>query len=221
MRKISQKEYSEYERLLKKYQQMRRNIIKAHKRLAQNADTGRLPQMVAPERERKISLGRFNLTGRQLFNLKVKHLKKVVLGGYQAFYKEFKWQYMDLYKSLIQEEPDIKYFGGMYSPEQIRMAEEPDKTLMQDYNSLVRMNAMVFAYLLKTGRIPEFRYLYREMTGIKFVDSPLERFSKAIRQGKYFSPRDAERLLTGKEIEETFSRKNKELLKEKRNANKG
>ena len=213
-KRITEQDYSEYEKLLKKYQQMRRKIIKAHKNIAEQSHSySRLPQLVAPERETKISIKKFRLTSRRIFNLKLRQLKKLVYGGYEGFYKEFKAQYLKLYQSLLDEEPELNPFGAgkgfLYSEYQMKTASKEEAQFMKDYNNLVRMNPMVFAYLIKTGRIPEFKKLYAQFQGeVRTQENWLDSLSKAIKMSRYFKPSEAEEVLTAS----NFSKANAELL---------
>ena len=217
-KKISEQEYNEYEKILKKYQQMRRKIIKAHKRIAEaSRNYSRLPQLVAPEREKKLSITSFRISGRRIFNMKLRQLKKFVTGGYQEFYKEFKNQYLKLYQQLLDEEPELNPFhsgkGFLYSEEQMKLASPEEAQFMRDYNNIVRMNPMVFAYLIKTGRIPEFKKLYAQFQGeVRTQENWLDAMSKAIKMSRRFSPAIAEKLLTGS-IPNRLSKSNKERLK--------
>ena len=219
-KKITQEEYNEYERLLKKYQRMRRKIINAHKQIAEHSrNYSRLPQLVAPERQTKVSLGSFRLTGRRIFNMKLRQLKKFVTGGYQDFYKEFKWQYLKLYQQLLEEVPEGKLNtlsseGLFYTAEQMKLASKDEAQFMRDYNAVVRMNPMVFAYLIKTGRIPEFKKLYAQFQGeVRTQENWLDAMSKAIKMARRFSPKEAEALLTGS-IPKSLSKANKTRLAE-------
>lgn len=215
-RKITEQEYSEYEKMLKKYQRMRRKIIKAHKNIAESSrSSSRLPQMVAPERETKISLRAFRMTGRRAFRMKMRYLKKLVYGGYAEFYKEFKNQYLKLYQQLLDEEPELNPFGTgkgfLYSEYQIKLASKDEAEFMRNYNNIVRMNPMVFAYLIKTGRIPEFKKLYAQFQGeVRTQENWLDAMSKAIKLSRRFSPSDAEKLLTGDNL--NLSKSNQALL---------
>lgn len=215
-KRITEQEYSEYEKLLKKYQRMRRKIIKAHKNIAESSRSfSRLPQMVAPERETKVSLRAFRMTGRRAFRMKMRYLKKLVMGGYQEFYKDFKKQYLKLYQQLLDEEPEYNPFGSgegfLYSEYQIKTASKDEAEFMRNYNNVVRMNPMVFAYLVKTGRIPEFKKLYAQFQGeVRTQENWLDAMSKAIKLSRRFSPTDAERLLTGDNL--NLSKSNQALL---------
>lgn len=215
-KKITEQEYTEYEKILKKYQRMRRKIIKAHKQIAEQSHSySRLPQLVAPERETKISLKKFRLTGRRIFNLKMKQLRKLVSGGYQEFYKDFKSQYLELYQQLLEESPELNPFGRgkgfLYSEEQMKLASKEEAQFMRDYNAIVHMNPMVFAYLIKTGRIPEFKKLYAQFQGeVRTQENWLDAMDKAIKMARRFSPSDAENLLTGDLSR--LSKSNKALL---------
>ena len=225
-RKITEQEYSEYEKMLKKYQRMRRKIIKAHKNIAESSRSySRLPQMVAPEREVKVSLRAFRMTGRRAFRMKMRQLKKLVYGGYAEFYKDFKKQYLELYRNLIDEQPEdytalqlynmsIGKEGGepvFYSEYQIKLASKDEAQFMRNYNNIVRMNPMVFAYLIKTGRIPEFKKLYAQFQGeVRTQENWLDAMSKAIKLSRRFSPSDAERILTGDNL--NLSKSNQALL---------
>ena len=216
-KKITQQEYNEYEKLLKKYQRMRRKIIRAHEQIAERSrNFSRLPQMVAPERQTKVSLSSFRLTGRRIFAMKMRQLKKFVSGGYQAFYKEFKAQYLGLYQQLLEESPEKNPFGRgkgfLYSEEQMKLASQDEAQFMRTYNEIVRMNPMVFAYLIKTGRIPEFKKLYAQFQGeVRTQENWLNAMEKAVKMARRFNPNDAKWLLTG-EIPEHLSKANKERL---------
>ena len=217
--KITEKEYSEYTKILKKYQQMRRNIIKAHNNFANTSKApSRLPQLVAPERERKLSLSQIRLTPRKVFNAKLRHLNKVVKEGYYGFYKDFKRQYLKLYRSLLEEEPELnpknpEGKGYLYSDYQIHLASKEEGQFMKDYNALVRMSPYVFAYLLKTGRIPAFKKLYQQFKGeVSVEENFLGQFHKAIVMAYRFKVKDAERLLMGKDDRLNLSKSNERKL---------
>ena len=95
---ITQFEYSEYEKLLKKYQKIRRNIIGVHKALQESvSNPHRLPQLVAPERMRKVRYGQFQISGRQFYLAKMRQMSKIVKGGYKEFYSGYKRNYLELY----------------------------------------------------------------------------------------------------------------------------
>ena len=149
------------------------------------------------------------------FNLKMKQLRKLVSGGYQEFYKDFKSQYLELYQQLLEESPELNPFGRgkgfLYSEEQMKLASKEEAQFMRDYNAIVHMNPMVFAYLIKTGRIPEFKKLYAQFQGeVRTQENWLDAMDKAIKMARRFSPSDAENLLTGDLSR--LSKSNKALL---------
>lgn len=195
--KPTQKQISQYEMLLKKYNKIRNQIVRAHKSLEKRTPTGRMPSLVVPERQHKMSMRQMRITGRQVFNLKIKQLKKVVHGGLQAFYSDYKKSYLELYRNyIIGYDPD-GYQGRFYSALQIKEAEIPELAqFMHDYNSIVNMNGTVFALLVKTGRMPEFKYLYAQFSSDL---TPYEnyglKFHKAVRSARYMSIKDAKDIL--------------------------
>lgn len=204
----SKKQLSAYEELVKRYQKVRRKIIKAHRNFSEFTVSGRLPSLVVPERHRKMSVNQIRLSGRRLFNLKIKQLKKVVAGGLDDFYKKFKDSYLELYRRyIIEDDPEYNPFGGekgfLYSEDQIKLKNIDDPKMAQfmiDYNNLVRMNRYLFAFLIKSGKLPEFKQIYREFKGLTFEESFGEDVTKAIKQSRHFDLSFAKKVAEGLNI---------------------
>ena len=195
--KPTQKQLTTYEQLVKQYNKMRKQIVKSHRALEDHIGAGRMPSLVVPERHRKMSIRQIRVSGRRLFNLKVKQLKKVVHGGLQKFYSDYKKSYLELYrKYLIQEDP-YGYQERFYSELQIKEEKDPEmRQFMRDYNSIVNMNGTVFALLVKTGRIPEFKYLYAQFQqDLSTYENYGQALHKAIRMAKYIRTSDADAIL--------------------------
>lgn len=197
--KPTEKQLTTYEKLLKEYNKIRKQIISAHKQLEKETSTGRMPSLVVPERQRKMSARHIRITGRQLFNLKIKQLKKVVHGGLQSFYSDYKKSYLELYRNYIIGEDPEGYQGRYYSEFQIKEETDPQmQQFMHDYNSIVNMNGTVFALLVKSGRIPEFKYLYMQFAQ---DTTPYDNYGNmmhtAIRRSRYINMKDAEAILGG------------------------
>lgn len=204
----TEKQLSVYEETLKKYNKLRKQIIKAHHSLEKITPSGRMPSLVVPERQRKMSLRQIRLSGRQVFNLKIRQLKKVVHGGLQAFYSDYKKSYLELYRNYIIQDLPEGYQGRFYSEFQIKEADPEMAQFMHDYNSLVNMNGVVFAFLVKSGRLPEFRYLYAQFVqDFSTYDNYGYKFHKAIKLSRYISKNDALSVLG----EADWSRRSKNL----------
>ena len=88
--KPTEKQINTYEELVKRYNKIRNQIIKAHRSLEKRTPTGRMPSLVVPERQRKMSIRQITISGRRLYGIKIRQLKKVVHGGLQAFYNDYK-----------------------------------------------------------------------------------------------------------------------------------
>lgn len=166
----TQSQYSEYVNILKKYNKLRKQIIKAHRNLESYTPTGRMPSLVVPERHRRMSVAQIRMTGRRLFNLKLRALKRTVKEGLDGFYKQYKNSYLELYKSLIGLDPDYTPFGEgknfKYSQDLIDRVSYSDENLsklMEVYNRIVNLSPVVFALLVKTGKMPVFQKLYDEV----------------------------------------------------------
>lgn len=188
--KPSQKELSVYEQLLKKYNKMRQQVIKAHRALEEHTPSGRMPSLVVPERHRKMTLRQIQIGGRRLFKLKLRQLKTNIRGGLGAFFKRYKDGYLELYRDLIGETPELNPFhssakGFLYSEEQIKLAHinEPELAkFMRTYNDIVRLNPAVFTLLIKSGKIPSFQRLYDELgRGLTFPEKVVDETHKAVR----------------------------------------
>ena len=151
---------------------------------------------------------------------KMKALYKIVSKGEMSFYKDFKRSYLELYRTyIIEEDPDLK--NGMFSKEQIadKYFEDPKMAqFMHDYNSIVTMNPLRFLVLLYSGKIPEFKWLYRELVqGLSGYDSFAERMHNAI---KLKSVRDESESETTYGTSKAESRKG-DITKRKASARKG
>ena len=192
--KPTQKQISTYEELVKKYNKIRKQIINAHRNLEKQTPTGRMPSLVVPERHRKMTLRQMRITGKMLFKLKVKQLSKIVNRGLKGFYQDYKRSYLELYRTyIIGEEPDGLAFGTTplyYTDEQIKLTALNDKDMakfMQTYNDIVRLNPYVFAFLIKSGKMPEFKQLYSELgKGLTFPESFVEQSHRAVKNWGYF-----------------------------------
>ncbi len=185
--KISKKQYSRYEELLKQYNKMRKQITTVHRNLESVTPSSRMPSLVVPQRHRKMSVNRFNISGKMLYKLTVRNLNKMVKYGLKGFYREYKNAYMELYREyLIREDPEIprglSLEGVYYSKEQIAKATEEIGSLMHAYNKIANMNPYVFAYLIKTGKIPVFQKLYNELLGGFVVE---EKFTSQMNSAIY------------------------------------
>lgn len=195
---ITQQEYSEYERLVKKYQRFRRKIIKEHKALQESARSpSRLPQLVAPERIRKVRYGQIQFMGRKAFNAKKRAIESVLSAGEEGIHREYKKTYLELYRMLISVTPmgmKNKYqkTGQIFSEQQILDADffygdENLSDLMKLYNQMFRLNSTVFYYAIKKGDIKPFNKIYDEFmervvvqdSFIKLSIEGVKRISKA------------------------------------------
>ena len=202
--KPTERQLSTYEMLTKKYNKLRNQIIKAHKNLESVTPTGRMPALVVPERHRKMSLRQIIVSGRLLFKLKLKQLSKVVNHGLDGFYKDYKRSYLELYRNyIIGENPEglaFKTVPMFYTEEQMNTTKINDPEMakfMGIYNSIVRLNPYVFAFLIKSGKIPEFKQLYSELgKGLTFPESFVSQTAKAVKNWGYFmNTREASALL--------------------------
>ena len=184
----TQRQITEYERLVKAYNKMRRQIRKVHKAFEREDEGGRVPALVLPERHRKMSLRQIRLSGRKLFQLKLKQLRSVVKGGLKGFYKQYKASYLELYRTyIIGLDPEYNPFGNgegfLYSEMQIKEVAIDDPNMaqfMRDYNNIVRMNPSIFAFLIKSGKIPAFKKIYEELVGSGSGASFYESFAKVM-----------------------------------------
>lgn len=194
----SENQISAYEQILKRYNKIRKQIISAHHNLEQIVPSGRMPSLVVPERHRKMTLRQMRLTGRRVFLLKLRQLKKVVHGGLQAFYSDYKKSYLQLYRDYIIQDMPEGYQNRFYSDLQIKEADSPEMAqFMHDYNSLVNMNGTVFTLLLKMGKIPQFKYLYAQFVqDLDTYDNFAKLFHKAIRTARYIRIKDANDILS-------------------------
>ena len=205
----TQKQYSKYEEIVKKYQKLRSKIIKAHKNLERVTSTGRMPAMVVPKRVRKQTLRQIRLSGRMMFNAMVKQLKKVVDAGLKGFYSDYKKSYMQLYSEyLIEEAPmGANSFGFFYTKEQISLADEKTQELMHLYNKIKTMNPFVFGFLMKSGRLPAFNKLYvetQQQGQFEVSESFLAQFKKGIYSARYMTPKATSRMLAGGKVGEKY-----------------
>ena len=183
-KKVDLKLYSEYERIAKAYNKMRKRILKKQQKLKDDSTGGRLPALVVPQRHRRIQQRTALKMSRRMLREKMKALYKIISKGEASFYKDFKRSYLELYRTyIIEVEPDLR--NGMYSKEQIAdmFLEDPKMAqFMHDYNSIITMNPERFLVLLYTGKIPEFKWLYRELVqGLSGYDSFAERMHNAIK----------------------------------------
>lgn len=217
--KPTQNQISVYEDILKKYQKLRRQIVKAHKNLESVTPSGRMPAMVVPQRERKMSMRQIRITGRRAFALKMKQLKKIVHGGLQAFYNDYKKSYLFLYREYILPEypmggySEAKGMGHYYTDEQIAECERLEgkemAQFMRDYNRIVFMNGTVFTLLLKSGKIPEFKYIYRQFASdIDMYENYAQAFHKGLSFANRINARTAENILSGA----NFSKRSRETM---------
>lgn len=200
--KPTEKQLSTYELLVKKYSKMRKQIIKAHRNL-EEITGGRLPSLVVPERHRKMRMAQIRMSGRKIFLAKVKQLRKIVNEGIKGFFKSYKKSYLDLYRTyIIGEDPEAGKYHTMYSEMQIKEMEATDPKMaqfMHDYNKIVTMPPEVFAFLVKSGKLPEFKYVYNELgKGLTFAESYAERMSLGLKQARRIDVKKAGDFLSGK-----------------------
>lgn len=198
----SKKQISTYEQLLKRYNKQRKQIERAHRQLEQITPSGRMPSLVIPERQRKMTLRQIRMSGRRMFAMKIRQLKKIVHGGLQEFYNDYKKSYLELYRNyIIQDDPE-GYQNRFYSPEQIAEAERLEgkemAQFMHDYNRIVTMNGTVFTFLVKAGKIPEFRYLYRQFENdFEMYENYAQQFHKGLNWARNINPKVAKEFLSG------------------------
>ena len=183
-KKVDLKLYSQYEEILRKYNNMRKRITRRISKLKDDSKGGRLPSMVVPQRQRKIQQRTAMKMSRRMLRMKIKALYGMVRKGEESFFKDFKRSYLELYRAyIIEENPELK--NGMYSKEQIELMAITDSQMaqfMHDYNAIVRMNPKRFITRLYTGKIPEFKWLYREIVlGISGYQSFAEQMHEAIK----------------------------------------
>lgn len=228
----TQKQYSEYERLLKRYNKIRNKIKKVHRYFSDADEGGRVPALVLPERHRKMTMQQIRISGRKLFQLKLKQLRSVVSGGMKSFYKSYKASYLELYRTyIIQESPEYTPFNNgapfLYSDMQIKeMAIDDPKMgqFMNDYNDIVRMSPEIFAYLLKSGKIPAFKAIYADLVGsgtnATFYESFADVMHQFVRMVRGVSSKAFKSLLEGnftdkniREIESAMNRTHKGIVR--------
>lgn len=163
---------------------MRKRITKRLTKLKDDSKGGRLPALVIPQRHRKIQQRTALKMSRRMLRMKMKALYGMVRKGEESFFRDFKRSYLELYRAyIIEEQPELR--NGMYTREQIALIEITDPQMaqfMHDYNSIVTMSPKRFITLLYTGKIPEFKWLYREIVlGISGYQSFAEQMHDAIK----------------------------------------
>ena len=180
MRKVDLKLYSEYERIQKEYNKLRKKLIKKTRKFEENNKTGQLPSLVIPERKRKITLRTAMRMSRRELWRRINALRKVVNAGESGFFKQFKKSYFELYRMVIGEDPEA-FNGYKYSEQQIAEMENADSglaSLMESYNALFQMPSEIFYLLLRRGDIPAFKMIYAEaIGGVSYYESVLDRLS--------------------------------------------
>ena len=213
MKKVDLKLYSEYERIQKEYNKLRKRLIKKTKKYDEENHTGNVPAMVIPQRHRKIPLRTAMKMSKREMSRRISALSKVVKEGEIGFFRKFKRSYFELYRMAIGEEPE-GFNGYRYSEQQIaemRLVDEGLASLMDSYNALFTMNAGVFYALLRRGDIPSFKMIYAEaVSGISFYESVLDRLSEIAHNWRRMSIRNE---LSKEDIEEFVKLSDKEKKK--------
>lgn len=193
MAKVDLKLYSEYERIQKEYNKMRKRVTKKILRLRDEITSGRIPSLVVPQRRRKIPLRTAMKMSRRMLRQRMRELYRFVTHFETDLYRSIKQGYLELYRTyIIQEDTEYNPFankypdreGFLYSEEQIKLETNPKLAqFMRDYNMIVRMNPERFATLLYTGKLPSFQKLYEEFSGkgFSFGESWADQLHEAIR----------------------------------------
>ena len=177
------KQISAYEEMLKRYKKLRQQVIKVHKHFEEVTPTGRLPSLVVPKKIRKMSQRQMRMSGRKMYQMRMRELRKYVGKDiFGQYMKDYKRTYMELWRSyLIKEDPEGRF--GRFTEEQIKLASinEPETArLMELYNSTNQLSAEQFFLALKSGKIPSFAKLYNEAVGDFEVE---EKFLSGLSQG--------------------------------------
>lgn len=193
MAKVDLKLYSEYERIQKEYNKMRKRLTKKILRFREEITNGRVPSLVIPERKRKIPLRTALRMSRRMLRKRMSELYRFATNFETDLFKSIKQGYLELYKTyIIQEDTEYNPFsskypdreGFLYSEEQIKLETNPKLAqFMRDYNMIVRMSPKRFATLLYTGKLPSFARLYNEFNGkgYAFGESWADQLHEAIR----------------------------------------
>ena len=183
---VDLKLYNEYERIQKEYNKLRKNLKKKFNVWKEDNTSGRLPSVVIPQRQRKLTQRQAMRMSRRQLRMRIKAMYGFVQKGMKGFFKEFKKSYLELYKTyIIIDDPELNPFGNekgfLYSQEQIKLQEVSDPKMaqfMRDYNAIVRMNPERFATLIYTGKIPQFHKIYDELVKGKWGFNGYESFAE-------------------------------------------
>lgn len=190
MRRPSQKTIDIYNQLVEKQNEVRRQLIRIHKKQEETSGAGRLPALIIPKKARKISANRFQGVDRNAIRMRVKAFWRAYGEAKDLFGKGLtsylartvKDGYMELWRDQID-------FMGGGRPEGVASrftkAQIEDSYLgefMATYNRLVSLSPEVFLALLYKGEIIAFKYIYQDMvngTGQK-ENSWLEQQNQAL-----------------------------------------
>ena len=172
MRKPSQKSIDLYNRLIAEQNKARKQLSRIHKRAEETLGSGRLPALIIPRRARKIRANQFEGLSPSELHKRLKQywvnlatLKEQFSKGLQSYLaKTVKDGYMELWRDQIErhsgETPDV-FNGYLYSKQQIEDSEYGE--FMRTYNKLFMLSPLVFLAMLYSGRLLQFKYIYREL----------------------------------------------------------
>lgn len=179
MRRPSQRTIDIYNQLVEKQNQVRKTLIRVHKRAEETQGAGRLPALVIPKKARKVRFSDFNNSNKYFR----KALRKArMIAKIKAFWKSYKEKmglfgkgltsyiartvkdgYMELWRDQILflsgEAP--AGVANKFTREQIQGSFMGN--FMETYNKLQAMSPLKFLVLLYKGDLLQFKYIYQEM----------------------------------------------------------
>lgn len=172
MRRPSEKSIALYNELVERQNRVRRQLKKIHKKAEETLGAGRLPALIIPKTARKIKRNLFyGLTPAELharlrkYWARLDQLKADFSRGLSSYLaKTVKDGYIELWRDQIEQhsgEVPEGFHGRLFSKEQMENSDYGD--FMRTYNRLFMLSPEVFLAMLYSGRLIQFKYIYREL----------------------------------------------------------
>lgn len=164
--KPSQKQLSIYDELLKRQNEVRKQVLRRRK-IIEGEGTGRtLPDLIVPMKARRSRDLNYSFNSYEDFRKKLKALKDLYGMNDDAtehFYREkYKNNILGILKDWLGVNPTGKF--GKY--EEGDMLNNPElERYMLVYNDLVSLDIGTLMAMYDSGMIPSLRYIYQDMQG--------------------------------------------------------
>ena len=173
MRRPSQKSIDLYNQLVEKQNEVRRTLIRIHKKHEETSGAGRLPALVIPRTARKINYSHFQDRDKVALRARIRAFwrsygeAKALFGKGLTSYlsRTVKQGYMELWRDqiLFMSGESPQGVANQYTREQIEGSYMGE--FMATYNRLNRLSPEEFLAMLYRGEIIQFKYIYAEMIG--------------------------------------------------------